>query len=126
MSSIRSRARGKSIFVHAKIMVIDDRLLRVGSSNLNNRSMGFDSECDLAVEVAQGSPDHDRVSEAILSVRQGLLCEHLDVEGDACLCSDGGRSPVLSSKQSRFCVDRDEHLSELAADRRGRKRACGE
>ena len=40
--------------VHAKIMVIDDRLLRVGSSNLNNRSMGFDTECDLAVEVTPG------------------------------------------------------------------------
>jgi phosphatidylserine/phosphatidylglycerophosphate/cardiolipin synthase-like enzyme len=29
--------------VHAKVMVVDDRLLRVGSANLNNRSMGLDS-----------------------------------------------------------------------------------
>ena len=39
------------IYVHAKIMIVDDRLLRVGSSNLNNRSMGYDAECDLALEA---------------------------------------------------------------------------
>jgi phosphatidylserine/phosphatidylglycerophosphate/cardiolipin synthase-like enzyme len=31
--------------------VLDDRLLRVGSSNLNNRSMGFDSECDVVLDA---------------------------------------------------------------------------
>ena len=29
----------------------DDRILRVGSANLNNRSMGADTECDLAFEA---------------------------------------------------------------------------
>ena len=75
--------RGEAIYVHAKIMVIDDRLMRVGSSNLNNRSMGFDTECDLAVEVTPGSPDVERLRETILSIRQDLLCEHLDVKPDA-------------------------------------------
>lgn len=37
--------------VHSKVMVIDDRLLRVGSANLNNRSFGVDTECDLAFEA---------------------------------------------------------------------------
>lgn len=40
----------RSIDVHSKVIAADDRLLRVGSSNVNNRSMGFDTECDLAVE----------------------------------------------------------------------------
>jgi phosphatidylserine/phosphatidylglycerophosphate/cardiolipin synthase-like enzyme len=39
------------IIVHAKIAIIDDWLLRVGSTNLNNRSMGLDSECDVAIEA---------------------------------------------------------------------------
>ena len=42
---------GTPIYVHSKVMVIDDHLLRIGSSNLNNRSMGFDSECDIAIEA---------------------------------------------------------------------------
>ena len=41
-----------SIHVHAKVLVVDDTFLRVGSSNLNNRSMGFDTECDLGIEAA--------------------------------------------------------------------------
>jgi len=36
-------AGGKPIYVHAKILTIDDKLLRVGSSNLNNRSLSFDT-----------------------------------------------------------------------------------
>jgi len=37
------------LMVHAKLMIVDDRVLRIGSSNLSNRSMGLDSECDLCV-----------------------------------------------------------------------------
>ena len=37
--------------VHSKVMIVDDRILRVGSADLNNRSMGADTECDLAFEA---------------------------------------------------------------------------
>lgn len=43
-----------AIHVHAKIMISDDRLIRVGSANLSNRSMGLDSECDIAIETEDG------------------------------------------------------------------------
>jgi phosphatidylserine/phosphatidylglycerophosphate/cardiolipin synthase-like enzyme/uncharacterized membrane protein YdjX (TVP38/TMEM64 family) len=45
-----------AVMVHSKIMIVDDDFLRVGSANLNNRSMGADTECDLAFEV--GCEDH--------------------------------------------------------------------
>jgi phosphatidylserine/phosphatidylglycerophosphate/cardiolipin synthase-like enzyme/uncharacterized membrane protein YdjX (TVP38/TMEM64 family) len=61
--------------VHAKVMVVDDRLLRVGSANLSNRSMGLDSECDLAIE-ARGD---EAAARAIAGVRDDLLAEHLGV-----------------------------------------------
>ena len=51
--------RGKPIIVHSKLAIIDDRLVRVGSANLNNRSTGFDTECDLAVEAGS---DEDRAA----------------------------------------------------------------
>ncbi|HET7301093.1 MAG TPA: phospholipase D-like domain-containing protein, partial [Oleiagrimonas sp.] len=72
-------ASGESIYVHAKIMVIDDVLLRVGSSNLNNRSMGFDTECDLVVEADDGD---EHLRKVIVSVRDDLVCEHLAVHAD--------------------------------------------
>ncbi|MCE5289807.1 MAG: phospholipase D-like domain-containing protein [Nocardiaceae bacterium] len=67
---------GKPIYVHAKVLVMDDRLLRIGSSNLNNRSMGFDSECDLAVDAAMQA-DPEFVAASIIDIRDDLLCEHL-------------------------------------------------
>jgi len=42
--------QGERIIVHAKVSVFDDEVLRIGSTNLNNRSMGLDTECDVAVE----------------------------------------------------------------------------
>jgi len=65
------------IYVHAKVMVVDDRLLRLGSSNVNNRSMGLDTELDLAIEVVEGRPGADRLAETIVGVRDRLLAEHL-------------------------------------------------
>ena len=44
------------VMVHSKLMIVDDVLLHVGSANLNNRSIGLDTECDLAIEArTQGS-----------------------------------------------------------------------
>lgn len=63
---------GQGVMVHSKVMIVDDRLLRVGSANLNNRSMGTDSECDLAVEAS--TPEE---CASIARLRRRLLAEHL-------------------------------------------------
>ena len=67
---------GDDIYVHAKVMIVDDRLLRVGSSNMNNRSLGLDSECDLALDASEHA-DNQRV---IAGLRTRLMAEHLGVE----------------------------------------------
>jgi uncharacterized membrane protein YdjX (TVP38/TMEM64 family) len=59
------------VMVHSKVMIVDDRFLRIGSANLNNRSMGADTECDLAIEA---SGEGQRA--AIAAVRDRLLGEH--------------------------------------------------
>lgn len=72
-------AEGKDIYVHAKVLVVDDKLSRFGSSNINKRSMGLDTECDLALEVGPESPNSPQVRGAIANVRDTLLAEHLGV-----------------------------------------------
>lgn len=62
----------KSLNVHSKAMIVDDLLVRVGSANLSNRSMGLDTECDLAVEA-----DRKETRAAIVGFRNRLLAEHL-------------------------------------------------
>ena len=68
----------RSINVHSKVCIVDDELARIGSANLNNRSMGFDTECDIVLE-ADGA---DHVRAAIAGLRNRLLAEHLDVSAD--------------------------------------------
>ncbi|ATE64985.1 phospholipase D-like domain-containing protein [Rhizorhabdus dicambivorans] len=69
----------KDIYVHSKLMIVDDRILRVGSSNMNNRSMGLDSECDIAIE----SEDGEAPDAAIRSLRERLMAEHLGTTPEA-------------------------------------------
>lgn len=66
-------AADEPIYVHAKIFVVDDRLLRIGSSNMDDRSLGFDTECDVAFE------DGENAKEAIRAFRARLLGEHLGI-----------------------------------------------
>jgi phosphatidylserine/phosphatidylglycerophosphate/cardiolipin synthase-like enzyme len=76
-----STDRGETvpIYVHSKVMVVDDSLARVGSSNISNRSMGLDTECDLALE-AGGDP---RLERAIAGLRERLLAEHLGTSAES-------------------------------------------
>ena len=61
------------INVHAKVMIIDDRIATVGSANLNNRSMGLDNECNLFVD----SQSQEHAGKGIRLFRSRLLAEHL-------------------------------------------------
>lgn len=71
-------ADGKPIYVHAKVFVVDDWFLKLGSSNIDNRSMGFDTECDIAIEATS------KVERAtIRNFTLSLLAEHLDRTPDA-------------------------------------------
>ncbi len=41
----------RTIIVHSKVAIIDDRIVRIGSANLNNRSGGFDTEVDAVIKA---------------------------------------------------------------------------
>ena len=57
--------------VHSKVMTIDDRYLVIGSSNLSNRSMTLDTECDLIFEATT-----DAHREQVRQARDDLILEH--------------------------------------------------
>lgn len=96
-------AGGTPIYVHAKVMIVDDRFLKVGSSNLNNRSMGFDTECDLAFEARPGSPDAESIAATIRGVRRRLLSEHLGIAAQDLADAErqGGGSLVAAIERLR-------------------------
>jgi phosphatidylserine/phosphatidylglycerophosphate/cardiolipin synthase-like enzyme/uncharacterized membrane protein YdjX (TVP38/TMEM64 family) len=84
------------VMVHSKVMVVDDRFLRIGSANINNRSMGADSECDLAIEAKNSEQRH-----VIASIRNRLLAEH-------CGCTE---AEVADALQRHGLVRAIDHLS---------------
>lgn len=61
------------VYIHAKLMIVDDRVLIVGSANLTNRSMTIDSEIVAAYEP---TPDDRVVRNAIRRARVRLMIEH--------------------------------------------------
>jgi phosphatidylserine/phosphatidylglycerophosphate/cardiolipin synthase-like enzyme/uncharacterized membrane protein YdjX (TVP38/TMEM64 family) len=63
--------------VHSKVLIIDDALVKIGSANLSNRSMGLDSECDLAFGAFGEKRDEHARSIQRLQLR--LLSEHLGI-----------------------------------------------
>ncbi len=69
-------AKGSTIIVHSKVVIIDDRLVRIGSANLNNRSMGLDTECDVVLE-SLGEPHAAQTSQAILAFRNRLVGHYI-------------------------------------------------
>ncbi len=68
------------IYVHAKLMIVDDEVLRIGSANLNNRSLGLDSECDVVLDATRPHNAGRGLEDEIRSSRVTLLAEHCGVE----------------------------------------------
>ena len=64
--------------VHSKVTIVDDDFAMIGSANLADRSLGIDTECNLAIEAC-GDP---HIRQAIAGLRERLLAEHLDCSRD--------------------------------------------
>ncbi len=111
------------IYVHAKLMIVDDRVLRIGSANFNNRSMGLDSECDVFIDCDR--PANAQAGPTITALRHSLLAEHLglgETEVSGLLAQHGtmaGLIAAIGDRNSRWLkpfhpAETDEFLEDLA------------
>jgi phosphatidylserine/phosphatidylglycerophosphate/cardiolipin synthase-like enzyme len=93
---------GSQIYVHAKLMIVDDRIIRIGSANMNNRSMGLDTECDVFIDAAR--PGNGHVGPVIEGIRHRLLAEHCGIETErmaALLAEHGSMAAAIDSLPRR-------------------------
>jgi phosphatidylserine/phosphatidylglycerophosphate/cardiolipin synthase-like enzyme/uncharacterized membrane protein YdjX (TVP38/TMEM64 family) len=67
---------GLYVNVHAKVMAVDDQYLRIGSANLNNRSMGLDTEMDVVVDATADEAARARIREIVAH----LIGHHVGVD----------------------------------------------
>jgi phosphatidylserine/phosphatidylglycerophosphate/cardiolipin synthase-like enzyme len=102
VAPVASRAQDVPTFVHSKVMIVDDQFLRIGSANCTHRSMGVDTECDLAVE-ADGN---GRVADGIVRVRDRLIGEHLGLSAEAVSASLARTGSLAALVDEREHADR--------------------
>jgi phosphatidylserine/phosphatidylglycerophosphate/cardiolipin synthase-like enzyme/uncharacterized membrane protein YdjX (TVP38/TMEM64 family) len=100
---------GQGVMIHAKFATADDGLLRVGSANLCNRSMGFDTECDLAIEAAS-----EEERRAISGIRNRLLGEHLGISAESVAAAIAESDSFLNAIRS--LSDGDRGLKPISLD----------
>ena len=91
---------GAEIYCHAKVTVVDDTYLRVGSSNFNNRSMRLDTECDIVLSAERTGEDD--VGRRITDLRDDLMAEHLGLppaEMTAAIARHGGLIAAIEAER---------------------------
>jgi phospholipase D1/2 len=79
---VRNGAKDVDVMVHSELMIVDDVLVHVGSANLNNRSIGLDTECDIAIEARTQAE-----RKAVERLRNRLLGHHCGVGPDVVTAS---------------------------------------
>jgi len=97
-----SQARKVPIFVHSKVMFVDDRLARIGSANLSKRSMGVDSECDVAVDATGDAS----AAAGVLRMRNRLIGEHLGMSAEDVAREMAARGSIRGVIDARSAADR--------------------
>ena len=100
-ATIRSRSGGRAdpLYVHAKVGIVDDRWLTVGSANLNAHSLLNDTEMNVVTDDAG----------LARATRERLWAEHLELDRD-----DGRRR-----RPRRALID--EHWRPIAAEQLERR-----
>jgi phosphatidylserine/phosphatidylglycerophosphate/cardiolipin synthase-like enzyme len=100
--TIRSLSEGRDdpLYVHAKVGIVDDRWLTVGSANLNDHSLFNDTEMNLVTDHAQLARE----------TRVRLWAEHLQLD----------RSVITATEPHRLV---DERWRPIAEEQLARQRA---
>jgi phospholipase D1/2 len=106
-----SRTADVPIFVHSKVMIVDDVLARIGSANFSRRSMGVDTECDVAVDAGANL----EARAGIQRIRDRLVAEHLGITLETMSADMTRLGSLCAVVDSRSHADRTLVRLELAA-----------
>jgi phospholipase D1/2 len=126
----------EQLYIHAKIMVVDDRIAIIGSANINERSMlgSRDSEVAAIVEDADMVPSRMAgapymVSRFAHDFRMRLMREHLGLDIDRVSsaklmheASEKQHTPGAEARPGPEDVSASEERAELAELERDRRR----
>ena len=91
-STMQGVPKTEQIYVHSKLMIVDDEKVVMGSANINDRSMlgSRDAEVAIVIEDTKQIPSfmaqkEVKVNEFAYNFRMRLCMEHFDLNEDLCL-----------------------------------------
>jgi uncharacterized membrane protein YdjX (TVP38/TMEM64 family) len=67
-----NNGQSRNVYIHSKTHCVDDRIFKIGSSNLTNRSMRLDTECDIAILSDSPSKEIRQIRLDLLGIHSGL------------------------------------------------------
>jgi len=115
----------EQLYIHAKTIIVDDRVALIGSANINERSMLGNRDSEMAAVVRDtemmwstmaGEPYH--VGKFAHTLRMRLMREHLGLDVDAITEEDRGCSAAMEfeNDMDQMYDDRYEHpMAESSA-----------
>jgi len=65
------------VYVHAKLIIADGRIAKIGSANLTNRSMRVDSELDLVIAAKEPLDCVTRLLHRVLAMHHGIEADEV-------------------------------------------------
>jgi phospholipase D1/2 len=113
--AVRRQHEDVFVYIHSKLMIVDDLVLTIGSANLNNRSMSLDSEVNVAWSAREQG---DEVARAIAGLRARLLTEHIGRSVDPrVLAGEGlvGRLTAIATNEHSRLREHDLTVVEPSA-----------
>ena len=100
------------IYIHSKLLIVDDEKVLIGSANINDRSMIGERDSEFAVIVEDNKKTESimdgktyEASNYALSLRKQLMAEHLGLKFDDEILNDPLGDKLWSSLRSKAEVN---------------------
>ncbi len=87
------------IYVHSKLLIVDDKVLILGSANLNERSLSGDRDAEICLALAAQPDKIDDAKAVIQGLRRKVWTQHFGVLPAGWDTPHTGGCPVLCQQQ---------------------------
>ena len=104
---IAGKAVTEIIYIHSKLMIVDDRHLLIGSANINDRSMLGDRDSEFAVivtetpKIGKMNGEDAYISKNVRDFRKALYAEHIGLDMDDSILDDPLSSEINDELNGR-------------------------
>ena len=106
---INNRPKTEIIYIHSKLLIVDDTQVLIGSANINDRSMIGDRDSEFGVVIEEekedyylmdGNNDYQAAKFAV-GLRKRLMAEHLGINIDDSILDDPVNKKLFKFMNSR-------------------------